>query len=83
MFHCISVFSGELGTILQGESYSHSASQNRKMWSQEAMERALQATSEGMSVREAATQFGVPKSTLHNCISGRVQPGAAPGYLKS
>jgi transposase len=49
------------------------------MWSEEAMEKALHATSEGMSVREAATQFGVPKSTMYGRISGRVQPGAAPG----
>lgn len=48
------------------------------------MERALHAASEGMSVREAAAMFGVPKSTLHDRISGRVQPGAvggAPRYL--
>ena len=32
-----------------------------------------------MSVRQAAAQFGVPKSTLHDCISGRVLPGAIPG----
>ena len=43
------------------------------------MENAQQAASQGMSVREAAIQFGVPKSTLHDRISGRVQPGAAAG----
>ena len=38
----------------------------------------------GMSYREAVTQFGVPKSTLHDRISGKVLPGAvsgAPSYL--
>ena len=38
------------------------------------MEKALHAVSEGMSVREAAAKFGVPKSTLHDRISGGRQP---------
>ena len=42
------------------------------------MENALQAVNE-MTVREAAAQFGVPKSTLHDRISGKVQPGAVSG----
>ena len=48
------------------------------------MERALQATSSGMPIREASKSFGVPKPTLHDRISGRVQPGVrsgAPRYL--
>ena len=47
------------------------------------MENALQAVNE-MTVREAAAQFGVPKSTLHDRISGKVQPGSVygpPRYL--
>ena len=40
------------------------------------MDHALRATSEDMSVREAASQYGVPKSTLHDRVSGRVEPGA-------
>ena len=44
----------------------------RKLWTEEAMDHALRATSEGRSVREAASQYGVPKSTLHDRISGRV-----------
>ena len=51
----------------------------RKLWTEEAIDHALRATSEGMSVREAASQYGVPKSTLHDCVSGRIQPGAVPG----
>ena len=50
----------------------------------DTMEKALHAAAEGVSVREAVFQFGVPKSTLHDRISGRVQPGAlsgAPRYL--
>ena len=47
------------------------------------MENALQAVNE-MTVREAAAQFSVPKSTLHDRISGKVQPGSVygpPRYL--
>lgn len=51
----------------------------RKTWTNEAMELALRATCEGMPVRAAASQYGVPKSTLHDRVSGRVQPGAVPG----
>ena len=49
------------------------------MWTNEAMEFALRATCEGMPVRAATSQYEVSKSTLHDCVSGRVQPGAVPG----
>ena len=53
------------------------------VWSEQAMEKALQAYTAGeMTLREASTQFGVPKSTLHDRVSGRVQPGAVPGAPK-
>ena len=42
----------------------------------------MHAASEGMSVREAAAKFGVPKSTLHDRISGKVQPGAVGGAAR-
>lgn len=32
-----------------------------------------------MTIREAAAQYGAPESTLHDRLTGRVQPGAAPG----
>ncbi len=44
------------------------------------MEEALRAVSNNdLSLRQAANQFNVPKSTLHDRISGRVKPGAVPG----
>ncbi len=47
------------------------------------MEKALQAYTAGeMTLREASMQFGVPKSTLHDRVSGRVQTGAPPGAPK-
>ena len=32
-----------------------------------------------MTVRRAALEYNVPKSTLHDRVSGRVKPGAKPG----
>ena len=44
------------------------------------MQRAVDAcTHDGMTVREAALKFGVPKSTLGDRISGRVVSGARSG----
>ena len=44
------------------------------------MNKAVAAvTQEGLSIREAALQFGVPKSTLGDRISGRVLSGATSG----
>lgn len=44
------------------------------------MDRALKAVvSEGLSIRQAALQFNVPKSSLGDRISGRVVPGASSG----
>ena len=49
------------------------------------MELALKEVSEGsLTVRRAALQYDVPKSTLHDRVTGKVDPGAkvrAPRYL--
>lgn len=54
-------------------------------WSKDSMEMALKEVSEGsLTVRRAALQYGVPKSTLHDRVTGKVDPGAkvgAPRYL--
>lgn len=51
------------------------------------MSAALSAVvSRGMTVREAASHFGVPKSTLGNRVSDRVQSRVSSGpptYLKA
>lgn len=53
----------------------------RKSWTDEQMENALQAVLiSKKTVRQAAAQFGVPKSTLHDRICGKVKPGAVSGY---
>ena len=58
-----------------------------KHWAQENMHAAMRAViEESKSVREAAQQYDVPKSTLGDRVSGRVLPGATSGpptYLTS
>ena len=47
------------------------------------MEKATEAVSQGkVSVRRAALQFNVPKSTLGDRVSGRVQAGTVSGPAK-
>ena len=51
-----------------------------KSWDLVKMSKAIAAvTQEGLLIREAALQFGVPKSTLGDRISGRVLSGATSG----
>nr|XP_057943275.1 uncharacterized protein LOC131138405 [Doryrhamphus excisus] len=52
----------------------------KKKWTEEAMERALVEVKSGRcTVRQAAKQFGVPKSSLGDRVSGRVTPGSRSG----
>ena len=51
-----------------------------KMWSQESMTLAVDAVLKGgLSVRRAAQDYDVPRSTLADRVSGRVLPGALSG----
>ena len=51
-----------------------------KHWTPESMHAAMRAViEESKSVREAAQQYDVPKSTLGDRLSGRVLPGATSG----
>ena len=51
-----------------------------KAWDESKMSRALlDVTKEGMTIRQAAVVYGVPKSTLGDRISGRVTEGATSG----
>ena len=43
------------------------------------MEEAVSAIEKGMTVRNAAEMYGVPRSTLHDHISGRVKYGVKSG----
>ncbi|XP_074527878.1 uncharacterized protein LOC141791371 [Halichoeres trimaculatus] len=52
----------------------------KKKWTEEAMERALIEVKSGRcTVRQAAKQFSVPKSSLGDRVSGRVTPGCRSG----
>ncbi|XP_010730108.2 uncharacterized protein si:rp71-1d10.8 [Larimichthys crocea] len=52
----------------------------KKKWTEEAMERALIEVKSGRcTVRQAAKEFGVPKSSLGDRVSGRVAPGSRSG----
>ena len=41
-----------------------------KSWSDDGLERACDAVRKGMSVRRAAEEYAIPRSTLHDHISG-------------
>ena len=51
----------------------------RKQWTEESMTAALKAIEDGSSVSRASRDFGVPRSTLHDRVSGRVVHGVKPG----
>ena len=54
-----------------------------KLWSNEVMEKALnEVINNGMSVRRAALEYNIPKSTLGDRVSGRVIPGSTSGPKK-
>ena len=52
----------------------------RKQWSNETMEAAISSVvDENTPILRAARKHGIPKSTLHDRISGKVEHGKKPG----
>ena len=51
----------------------------RKQWSNESMLLAMEAVNNGTPVQYAARLHGVPRSTLRDRMSGRVEHGRKPG----
>ena len=51
----------------------------RKQWSDESMLLAMEAVKNGTPIQRAAKLHGVPRTTLHDRTSGRVQHGRKPG----
>ena len=51
----------------------------RKQWSDESMAAAIEAVKGGESVLRAAKQYGVPRQTLGDRVSGKVVHGTNPG----
>lgn len=52
------------------------------LWTQERLNQAFTAVEKGTSIRRAAKMFGVPRSTLHNHVSGKVEQFAKQGPRK-
>ena len=55
-------------------------------WEADKIGRALGAVHSGMKIRQAAEEYGIPCSTLHDYYSGKVLPGSRSGpkpYLDS
>ena len=51
-----------------------------RKWSDEAMQNAVTAVeNEGISLRQAAEMYKIPRSTLHDHVTGKVEHGALPG----
>lgn len=71
--HALSVFSAETC-----EPCGHRG--KYKSWSELSMQSAIKAVELGeISVRQAAEMYSVPRSTLHDRLTGKVQYGARPG----
>ena len=56
-----------------------SRSAKRKQWSKENIAAALKSVEQGSSVTTASRNFGVPRSTFYDQVSGRVIHGVKPG----
>ena len=52
---------------------------NYSQWDSVSMSKAMQAVELGVSIRRASEMYGVPKSTLQDRLSGKVQHGCRPG----
>ena len=50
-----------------------------KQWNDVSMLGAMKSVSEGMAITRAAMEFGVPKSTLMDRVTGRVTHGCKSG----
>ena len=50
-----------------------------KQWSKEDLKLAIKAVKDGWTIRRAAEEFGVPKSTLYDRVSGHVAFEARSG----
>lgn len=77
--------------VIQSKDYpctQHEATQPErpsqfKCWSEENMTRAVSAVVTcGISIRKAATMYGIPRSTLGDRITGRVLEGSKSGPLR-
>ena len=67
-------------SVALSQSYIPTRSGPHKLWSDESLQKAVAAVEKGEdSIRRAANKYGLPRSTLHDHVSGKVQYGAKPG----
>ena len=50
-----------------------------RTWEQTTLERAIDAKRSGLSYRRSAAMYGIPTTTLHDHMSGKIDIGAKPG----
>lgn len=72
--------SGELGSVQQTCGPGRLA--GYKEWTYDRMDKAIEAVCDGVSIRQAAEEYKVPKSTLGDRMSGRIQHGVKSGVEK-
>ena len=61
-------------------SYSNDTRPSKySQWDDVSMVKAFAVVELGMSIRRASEMYGVPKSTLHDRVLGKVQHGSRPG----
>ena len=87
MLHCHQlkdrVYQGRTGAFVCQASQTSVQLGAYKAWSNSPMEKAFSAvTKEGLSIRRAALQFNVPKSSLGDQVSGCVAHGTMSGPPK-
>ena len=67
-------------THVQQQSDSSCPRKLYKLWTEEEIRAACEAISQrGISVRRAALEYNIPKSTLQDRLNGKVLPGATSG----
>lgn len=52
-----------------------------RQWDSISMQKAMMEVDKGQTIRKAAEMFGVPRSSLHDCVAGRIQHGSQAGRL--
>ena len=61
------------------ETTSHGFRGSYRAWDEVSMENAVKEVEMGESIRRAAEMYGIPRSTLHNRVTGKTGFDAKPG----
>ncbi len=60
-------------------SIGTSRPQTYKNWNDSSLQLACEAVRNGISLRQASEEYHIPKSTLHDHLSGKILPGSKSG----